>query len=137
MLYAAGEPISSVSMTVWLRYRLYEGVPGVLCLNLMSLMSLLGLMSPKSLQQIEMQTVLGSCSSYQSQLLYIKPVPAIINTLLFKTDLKRSLLDNCRPKKIKWQLSIFSKNSKAQFLFSSSFYANFMMMVFFFNLYFT
>ena len=57
--HSAGEPISSGSMTAWLQYRLYEGVPcsllcllcpvshvsPLLCLNQMSLMSFLCLIS--------------------------------------------------------------------------------------------
>ena len=46
--HSAGEPISSGSMTAWLRYRLYEGVPcPLLCLNLMSLRCLTSPMSLK------------------------------------------------------------------------------------------
>ena len=46
--HSAGEPISSGSMTAWLRYQLYEGVPcPILCLNLMSLRCLTSPMSLK------------------------------------------------------------------------------------------
>ena len=63
LLYVA---ILQESKTVWSRNQLYEGVPRMLCLNLMSLRCLMSLLCLS-------QTVLGSCSSYQSLLLLYGP----------------------------------------------------------------
>ena len=73
MLPSCRRLILGESKTVWSRYQLYEGVPRMLCLNLMSLRCLMSLPNCPRFMFILSVTAVA-----------LWPVPAIYNTLLSK-----------------------------------------------------